>query len=146
MVDNLVEIVQEIHKLRDDMRSDVKELHDKIERFHDKTDRKIEDQRSCIVEKIDKQREERNTCYENCSQSLTTKVSSTWFRWIVGFIVVGVFAIGGYSAANRAELKELNTSVQQHMENSNRQIDEIKKVIEKHTKEHRNANTKIGGK
>ena len=145
MVDNLSEIVGEIHKLRDEMRSDVKELHDKLERFHDKTDKKIENQRSCIVEKIDSQRKERADCFTSCSQAMDQKVSGTWFRWIIGFVVIGVLTTGGYSIANREEIKEVTATMKKHSESSTKKIKEIKEMIED-MKGEKDAKTKSRGR
>jgi len=126
MSDTLQKIID---KLRDDVREDVKEIHGKIEHQYERIEKKMDSQRICIVDKIEEGKQQRIDCFEKCSGNMNNKIDGKWFRWIVGFLILGVITIGGFSATNKTELKELNVVVQEHIKKSSENLQEIKDMI-----------------
>lgn len=125
MSENLTQVIEEIRNVRDDVSKLRDNVDKKIERFYDKLDLKIESHRTEILEKIDGQREHREECFRSCSEMVNKKVSTRWFMWIIGFVVLGVVSVAGLSSVNKATIKEVGTIVKQHVESNKEQFEKI---------------------
>ena len=56
-------------------------------------------------------------------------IGSAFFKWVIGFVIIGVFAIGSIVATNQTGITKNNTIIEQHVE-QNEAIHET--VINKH--------------
>lgn len=111
------QVLIEIRALRDDVREDVNTIHDKME-----------NQRACIVEKIENTRHDRQECFEHCSEAMAKKVDNKWFRWAIGIIVICILGISGISSKNMLEIGKVDTKIEQNQKT----LENIEDTLEKH--------------
>lgn len=79
-----------------------------------------------LDEKVDKVRTTCETRATHCNVAFRQKTSNALFRWAIGLIVFGLFAVGGVTAANKVHLAEIDQEVTQMA----KEVDKIYELLE----------------
>ena len=68
-----------------------------------------------MEDKVDRQLDMCNKRMAVCGLEFRQRVSSTWFRWVIGFVIGGVIAAVSLSADNRVVIREIKKDLVHHV-------------------------------
>ena len=94
------------------VRDDFKVLDGKLDTKIDKLDTKLDKKISCIVTKVNE------------------RITISWFRWIISFIILGIFGVAGAVGFNQVKISKIDTTINNHLMTKD-EITELKKDVEK---------------
>jgi hypothetical protein len=92
-----------------------------------KLDQKVDDL-ICVVEKgftqngkvhdsLDKKITSMNTAYTKQSDVYNQRfISTSLFKWIIAFIIIGIIGVAGMSADNRSDISKVGTQISHHLD------------------------------